>query len=326
MSTLVSDAFTRADNASSLGTADSGQVWTAHAGTWGISSNRAVPPATLGTASVDAGATLVTVQLTGIPAGVGNTDVGLLARFVDTSNYLFLNVSKTGSVMQARMFKRVGGTNTGITTLVNPAAPDATNPFTMKVVFSSATAGEAFVNGASVGTFTGLDAVLQTPTRYGLWVNGSSGNARYDDLTITDGAPTAITGSDAGHGAEAPTSITVVTGRSDTGRGAESAASVAATITGTDRSAGTEGITALSATLAPFDVGRLAEAASVLASFTPTDTAPMRETARSITGTLVLADSIYWGEEALVSSSIDRGLVTAAVSRVGSITDATVTP
>ncbi len=35
------DTFNRADNASSLGNADSGQAWTANTGTWGISSNTA---------------------------------------------------------------------------------------------------------------------------------------------------------------------------------------------------------------------------------------------------------------------------------------------
>lgn len=38
---VVSDSFTRANSAVSMGTADTGQTWLANDGTWGITSNRA---------------------------------------------------------------------------------------------------------------------------------------------------------------------------------------------------------------------------------------------------------------------------------------------
>lgn len=56
---VVSDSFNRADSASSLGTADTGQVWSSAVGTWGISSNRAYAvgtPSNTWAASVNAGA------------------------------------------------------------------------------------------------------------------------------------------------------------------------------------------------------------------------------------------------------------------------------
>lgn len=185
VSTLVSDSFDRADNASSLGSTDTGQAWTANSGTWGIGSNRAVPPnAASANATVDAGALAVTVSLTCIPPASGNIDVAIIARYVDANNYIFLDVSKSGSVQVSRTFSRVGGANTGITSLINPAVADITSTFTMKLVFTSASAGESFVNGVSMGTFSGLNAALQTPTKYGMWCN-SAGGCRFDTFTVT---------------------------------------------------------------------------------------------------------------------------------------------
>ncbi len=195
-STGVTDTFNRADNASSLGTADSGQAWTAHGGTWGIASNRAVAPsaAAYNAASLDAGALLVTVQATIIPTAVGGVDIGLCGRVVDNTGYVFLDVSKSGSTIVSRTFQKTagvgGGGFTALTSSVQISA-NLTDTLLVRLQFTSASAGEAFANTpflsnvwTSLGTFTGLNAALQTPTRYGLVGNNSS-NVRFDDFSVT---------------------------------------------------------------------------------------------------------------------------------------------
>lgn len=182
---LPADNFNRTDDAAALGTSSSGHAWTSHAGTWGIGSNRAVPPNTaLAVSTVDASQLLVSVQVTVIPPASGNTDVAIAARYTDANNYIFLNVSKSVAVQVSRTFSRVGGSNTGITSLVNPAVADVTSSFTMRITFTSASAGECFVNDVSMGTFSGINAAHQTPTRYGIWCN-TAGGCRFDDFTIT---------------------------------------------------------------------------------------------------------------------------------------------
>src|SRR5436853_7315699 len=77
--TIVSDTFTRADNAASLGVADTGQAWTSLGGTWGISGNQAYcPTAALNPlAVVDSGKADCSVQATlTVVAGIFGAHVG----------------------------------------------------------------------------------------------------------------------------------------------------------------------------------------------------------------------------------------------------------
>lgn len=184
---LASDTFTR-DDAATLGNAETGQAWTAHTGTWSIASNQVQPPALTGTyatASVDVGELLVTVEVTVTPPASGAIDVGIAGRVIDNNNFVFLDVSVSGPALVSRTFERVGGTFTGLTALVDPASLAPRDPFTMRLVFTAAGEGESFLNDVSMGTFTGLHATLQTPTRYGLAVGDASGPNRYDNFTVT---------------------------------------------------------------------------------------------------------------------------------------------
>ena len=85
---IVSDSFNRANNALSLGSADTGQPWSAVVGTWGISSNQAYCPTNVGNsiAVVDAGVSNGMVQVT--TAVIVGGDIGLVARLTDGSNYI----------------------------------------------------------------------------------------------------------------------------------------------------------------------------------------------------------------------------------------------
>ncbi len=87
---VVSDTFNRANSATSLGNTDSGQVWTATKGTFGISGNQAYisggcpAPAY---AVVNAGITDATIQVT---LSTNTQDVRIPFRYVDLNNMYWL--------------------------------------------------------------------------------------------------------------------------------------------------------------------------------------------------------------------------------------------
>lgn len=73
MAIIVSDSFTRANNPTSLGTAETGQAWSALEGTWGIVDNQAIVNILDSVAVVEAGVSNceVTVTLQGTMEGRG---------------------------------------------------------------------------------------------------------------------------------------------------------------------------------------------------------------------------------------------------------------
>ena len=91
----VTDSFDRANNASSLGTADSGQVWSSLVGTWGISSNKAVVSnvASWGHAVLESGIADAVVQATLSPTDAAQTFIsGLALRIQDATNGLAFRI------------------------------------------------------------------------------------------------------------------------------------------------------------------------------------------------------------------------------------------
>ena len=111
--TRASDTFTRADSTTTLGTAETGGAWTAHVGTWGISSNQAYCPTSAGLniATVDTGYSdgFVTVTVTGVSAAGQR----LVFRLSDSSNYWDLQ-AVTGSCL---LQKYVAGSLTNVVNL-----------------------------------------------------------------------------------------------------------------------------------------------------------------------------------------------------------------
>lgn len=185
---LAADTFNRAD-AATLGTSSSGHTWTVHtADTWSIASNVAQPPSIGGysVASLDAGAADADITVTIQPGAAGGVDIGLAARVVDNDNFVFLDVSKSGANYVTRTFQRVSGSFTGLTTLLGPPLTGVSGQpatFTLRLVVTGST-GESFVQGTSVGTFSGINAGLLSATRHGLVVGASSGGVRYEDFGI----------------------------------------------------------------------------------------------------------------------------------------------
>lgn len=183
--TLPSDDFNRA-NAASLGTSSSGHVWDEHGTAWSIASNRCVPPSSGGYkfATLDAGEADVTVAATINPSGA--PDLGLCARFVDASNLVFFDVVWETDHWICRVFQRLAGSFTGLTALVNPVVTlgaDNTTPFTASVELAG-DAGEAFINGVSQGTWTGLDGSLLSATDHGL-VGNDVVASTFDNFAVT---------------------------------------------------------------------------------------------------------------------------------------------
>jgi hypothetical protein len=170
---LPSDDFNRADGA--LGTSSSGHAWT-HSG-WTVASNKCKPPTSGGLvyATVDAGVANVTVAVTVDPAVA--PDLGLVARYIvyETDHWL------------CRVFQKVGGGSfAGLTTLVNPIVTlgsDNDTPFTAALTVSGS-GGEAFINGVSQGTFTGVDSGLLSATSHGLAANDIV-SSTFDNFAIT---------------------------------------------------------------------------------------------------------------------------------------------
>jgi hypothetical protein len=89
--TVVSDTFTRTDNASSMGSAETGQTWTAASGTWGISGNLAYPAVAVAGDHVTVPAVgdgLVECDVLAADYAIGTP--GVMFRYIDASNYLFV--------------------------------------------------------------------------------------------------------------------------------------------------------------------------------------------------------------------------------------------
>lgn len=94
---FINDTFDRADNNTTLGTATSGQAWTAVSGTWGISNNegycvsdasgnKAILP-TVGTGDYT---TLCTVRGDMDPAGNNFRRAAVMVRYIDALNFLYV--------------------------------------------------------------------------------------------------------------------------------------------------------------------------------------------------------------------------------------------
>ncbi len=176
----VWDTFSRANSATTMGNAESGQAWTALVGTWGIDSGRAYRTATAngsnGCAIVNSGLADcdVEVQL----AVAENKWPGLTLRCSDVNNLWFLWVNTSN---QWILYKRVAGA-----ALANPASG--------QINYTSALANgdwlrvrmrgsvfSVYHNGTLAGVAT--DSFNASATKHGL--RAEPGNLeRYDNFRV----------------------------------------------------------------------------------------------------------------------------------------------
>lgn len=169
----VHDGFNRADSASVLGTADSGQPWVAHVGTWGVTGNGAY------CSNHGAGAARASID-----AAMGNaygqadmSGVGVIAPFgiiarVSNDGANFLIFYSDGNLYAP---SGVVASSSGVT------------PPAIMAVRASDLLIECFVNGIRViaHTLTGSNALACPPsnTRWGLYANGGEG-LRCNDFLV----------------------------------------------------------------------------------------------------------------------------------------------
>lgn len=177
----VSDSVTRADSATSLGLATTGQAWIPVRGTWGVLGNQIYIPATDGSqnlAVIEAGTAdvQVDVKLVGNPAAPSQ---GIAMR-VNTANgdHLLLN--------GANLYSRI---NNVLGAAIGPAFSSTfVTGDTMRVTCKGSTI-TVYRQTASTGAFnqvmTTTTTINQTMTAHGLRANiDSSVAARFDDFAI----------------------------------------------------------------------------------------------------------------------------------------------
>jgi hypothetical protein len=175
----ITDSFNRADNATTLGNADTGQAWQIVAGTgstttWGIISNQAYNIAGQDSFAIqDAAVSDCTIQVK-----VSDTSTKqysrLIFRFVDKDNHFMLQNNTTNY----QLYKKAAGTFTALKTIaVTPAIGDI-----MKVVLSGSTI-TPYINGVAQAAAT--ETFNQTATKHGIGVTNSTTNAKFDDFSIT---------------------------------------------------------------------------------------------------------------------------------------------
>lgn len=179
---LVSDLFDRANSAASLGTADTGQAWTAWDGTWGISTNKAYPVAVGAadaTAVVNAGARGRFTAASITPAAAAY--VGLVFRGIDASNHLIVDMSDT----TVRILKRDAGAYTVLASSALAHAAGSAHSVTVECLGSVITV--TVPSGTLSHTMSQADAIKFTATTakfHGVRA-GSVSAARVDNLSIT---------------------------------------------------------------------------------------------------------------------------------------------
>lgn len=172
---IASDTFNRADNASSLGNAETGQTWTALEGTWGVASNQAYCPgvavtnhvATIETNTPDCRVRGALAQKTASPR--------LLVRVIDAGNCILIQpLTSTYGVyrMTANATTQIGSV---------PITPQAGD--TVELVLQGSSIS-VYVNGIYRLTVSETQGV--TATKHGLGVYSNGAAARWDNFIVEE--------------------------------------------------------------------------------------------------------------------------------------------
>lgn len=175
---LASDTFTRADNGSSLGTANRGGTW-ATTGTWGILANRARCYG-----SGDTFATLDTGAASGYRAQVdmiGGSWPGLVLRYTDAANCYWLEYS--GSTVS--LWRVLGGTKTA-----HGSHPGASGSITVyaEVVEAVGETQFAWWTSANLTPLTFNDSTAGRPagTRVGMRGQNIATRGEFDNFLVEE--------------------------------------------------------------------------------------------------------------------------------------------
>ena len=183
-SSSITDSFTRANSTTSLGDTTTGQVWTAHTGGWGISSNQGYQS----TPTNDAMATVESHSLSNctisadITSGALGYLGGLLFRYLNVNNCWVARLNTNAGSNALELYRRSGGTWTLVGSW-SPAGLAASTTYALSVVLlgSSITVK---LNGTT--RITATNSQEADATRHGLYGHAvsNSGAMRWDNFSI----------------------------------------------------------------------------------------------------------------------------------------------
>jgi len=174
----VTDTFDRADSATSLGTSDSGHVWTALSGTWGIATNAAYLPTSAdnyNAAIVDSGRADCTVQYTA--STVDESEGRVPVRMTDSQNG-FIGQASGAGVGIHRLYRIEAGAFTELGTYT----ADHVSGDVLKMVLSGSSI-KYFLNG--VERIAATDSFQSTAMKHGIGAGtGTPTTHRYNDFSV----------------------------------------------------------------------------------------------------------------------------------------------
>lgn len=169
---IVQDGFNRADNAASLGNANTGQVWAFLSSAWGILNNKAY---SVGTTLTEiayqesrASDVLVSTNL------VFSSNEGLVVRLTDNANHLIARISSTG----LGLFRMIAASPIQIGNYAFTSVAGAT--YALKVICSGPFV-KVYLDGLEVISVS--ETFNRSATLHGLRTSASSG-ARFDDFKV----------------------------------------------------------------------------------------------------------------------------------------------
>lgn len=189
---LVFDSFNRADNAASMGNADTGQSWQVLSGTWGISSNKAYLASVTSQASTVVNAGVPGIAMTSdvtLSSTLNRAAPGLVVRTIDDSNYLLATITKASTNDLIEIYKRDLGVFTQLAQLVGAGNVNGTT-YSVRVTAIGNTIS-VYRDGVLKlsHTLVGADATkFATPTLCGIRVHnsatGDDGLSRFDNISV----------------------------------------------------------------------------------------------------------------------------------------------
>jgi hypothetical protein len=170
---IVFDSFNRANNANSLGNADTGQAWQPLQGTWGIDNNAAYTTNTSGFARavIDSGLSNCIVSCTLSTLSADGT-TRFIFRQLGINNELYIGVVATGYEIDKRV--------TGSPTLLGSYSITPKSGDRLQVTLNGSNI-KVYLNDILI--FNVTETFNQNQTKHGLCVYNSSA-ARYDNFKV----------------------------------------------------------------------------------------------------------------------------------------------
>ncbi|GEM_PF-2675138 len=180
---VIKDTFTRADDATTLGSAETGQVWAVNSGTWGISSNKGQlvtgQAARYDFAYINSGKTDFVADLT---LSTVEDEEGICVAYVDDTHCMWTAYSGANLWLA----RKSGGAASGVAS----AAVTKANGDVLRVI-KVGTSIKIYVNGVLKISYTLTEAeniAFGSATKQGIYaLNATTG--RFDNWLLQGGLP-----------------------------------------------------------------------------------------------------------------------------------------